>query len=59
MVGKRRGRTAITPTQEETVLIELQAPKKSQPKPRKAEAPKRNRDKPSRPSDLKVPEWAQ
>ena len=58
-LGRRRGRTAITPTQEETVLIELQAPKKSQPKPRKAEAPKRNRDKPSRPSDLKVPEWAQ
>jgi predicted Ser/Thr protein kinase len=58
-LGRRRGRTAITPTQEETVLIELQAPKKSQPKPRKAEAPKRNRDKPSRPSDLKVPDWAQ
>jgi hypothetical protein len=58
-LGKRRGRTAITPTQEETVLIELHAPKKPQPKPRKAEAPKRKRDKPARSSDLKVPEWAQ
>jgi hypothetical protein len=60
-LGKRRGRTAITPTQEETVLIELQAPKKSPPKPRKAEAPKRKRkrEKPARSSDLKVPEWAQ
>jgi serine/threonine-protein kinase len=58
-LGKRRGRTAITPTQEETVLIELHAPKRPQPKPRKAEAPKRKRDKPARSSDLKVPEWAQ
>jgi serine/threonine-protein kinase len=58
-LGKRRGRTAITPTQEETVLIELHAPKKPPPKPRKAEAPKRKRDKPARSSDLKVPEWAQ
>lgn len=58
-LGKRRGRTAITPTQEETVLIELQAPKKSPPKPRKAEAPKQKRAKPARSSDLKVPEWAQ
>jgi len=57
-LGKRRGRTAITPTQEETILIELQAPKKSPPKPRKAEAPKRKREKPARSSDLKVPEWA-
>jgi serine/threonine-protein kinase len=58
-LGRRRGRTAITPTQEETVLIELHAPKKPPPKPRKAEAPKRKRDKPARSSDLKVPEWAQ
>ena len=58
-LGKRRGRTAITPTQEETVLIELQAPKKSPPKSRKAEAPTRKREKPARSSDLKVPEWAQ
>jgi serine/threonine-protein kinase len=58
-LGKRRGRTAITPTQEETVLIELQAPKKAPPKPRKAEAPKRNREQVTRSSDLKVPEWAQ
>jgi hypothetical protein len=58
-LGKRRGRTAITPRQEETVLIELRTPKKSQPKPRKAEAPKQKREKPTRSSDLKVPEWAQ
>ncbi|MBW2189178.1 MAG: serine/threonine protein kinase [Deltaproteobacteria bacterium] len=58
-LGKRRGRTAITPTQEETVLIELHAPKRPQPKPRNAEAPKRKRDQPARSSDLKVPEWAQ
>jgi hypothetical protein len=58
-LGKRRGRTAITPTQEETVLIELHAPKKSPAKPRNAEAPKRKREKPARSSDLKVPEWAQ
>jgi len=58
-LGKRRGRTAITPTQEETVLIELRAPKKSPPKARKAEAPKRKRERPARSSDLKVPEWAQ
>jgi len=58
-LGKRRGRTAITPTQEESVLIELQAPKKSRPKSRKVEAPKRKREKPTRSSDLKVPEWAQ
>jgi serine/threonine-protein kinase len=58
-LGKRRGRMAITPIQEETVLIELQAPKKSAAKPRNAQAPKRKRTKPARSSDLKVPEWAQ
>jgi serine/threonine-protein kinase len=58
-LGRRRGRTAITPTQEQTVFIELQAPKKSPPKPRKAQAPKRKREKSTRSSDLKVPEWAQ
>ena len=58
-LGKRRGRTAITPTQEETVLIELQAPKKPPAKPRNAQASKRKREKPARSSDLKVPEWAQ
>ena len=57
-LGKRRGRTAITPTQEETVLIELQTPKKPPPRPRKAEAPKQKRETPARSSDLKVPEWA-
>jgi hypothetical protein len=58
-LGKRRGRTAVTPTQEETVLIELRAPKKAPPMPRNAQAPKRKREKPARSSDLKVPEWAQ
>ena len=57
-LGKRRGRTAITPTREETVLIELQTPKKPPPRPRKAEAPKQKRETPARSSDLKVPEWA-
>lgn len=58
-LGKRRGRAAITPTREETVLIELKAPKKSTAKPRNAQAPKRKRERPARASDLKVPEWAQ
>jgi predicted Ser/Thr protein kinase len=58
-LGKRRGRIAITPTQEETVLIELHAPKKSPPKPRNAQAPQGKREHPVRSSDLKVPEWAQ
>jgi serine/threonine-protein kinase len=58
-LGKRRGRTAITPSQEETVLIELHAPKRPMPKPRSAQVPKRKREAPARSSDLKVPEWAQ
>jgi len=58
-LGKRRGHTAITPTQEETVLIELTAPKKPAPKPRKTRAPQRKTDAQARASDLKVPEWAQ
>ena len=58
-LGKRRGRTAITPNQEETVLIELEAPKKPTAKPRNAQVPKRKREAPARSSDLKVPEWAQ
>ena len=58
-LGKRRGHAAITPTQEETVLIELRPPKKVPAKPRNAEAPKSKRHKPARSSDLKVPEWAQ
>jgi len=57
-LGRRRGRTAITPTQEETVLIELHAPKKPPPTPRKAKAPEHKRHNPARSSDLKVPEWA-
>jgi serine/threonine-protein kinase len=58
-LGKRRGRTAITPSQQETVLIELHAPKRPMPKPRSAQVPKRKRGAPARSSDLKVPEWAQ
>ena len=58
-LGKRRGRAAITPSHEETVLIELQAPKKPSTKPRSAQVPKRKRQAPARSSDLKVPEWAQ
>lgn len=58
-LGRRRGRTAITPTQEETVLIELQSAKKAPPKPRKAEGPAKERKQATRSSDLKVPEWAQ
>ena len=58
-LGKRRGRTAITPSEEETVLIELLAPKRPTPKPRSAQIPKPKRQAPARSSDLKVPEWAQ
>jgi serine/threonine-protein kinase len=58
-LGKRRGRTAIAPTDEETVLIQLEAPKRAKPNPRSAEAPRRERERPVRSSDLKVPEWAQ
>jgi len=58
-LGKRRGRTAITPSDEETVLIQLEAPKRAKPRPRSAEAPHRERERPVRSSDLKVPEWAQ
>jgi len=57
-LGKREGRTAITPTDEETVLIELQAPKKLQAKPRTAKPPESKRNDAARASDLKVPEWA-
>jgi hypothetical protein len=58
-LGKWRGRTALTPTQEESVLIELRAPKKTPLTPRNAQAPKRKRETSARSSDLKVPEWAQ
>jgi len=56
-LGRRRGRTAITPTQEETVLIELEALKNA--KPHKAAASEPQAKTRARPSDLKVPEWAQ
>jgi serine/threonine-protein kinase len=58
-LGRRRGQTAITPTDEETVLIQLEAPKRAKPSPRSAAAPRRERERPVRSSDLKVPEWAQ
>jgi hypothetical protein len=58
-LGKRRGRTAITPTQEATVLIDLEAPKKRPAKPRNAKASEPKRKERARVSDLKVPEWAQ
>ncbi len=57
-LGKRTGRAAITPSEEETVLIELETPKKPRTKPRNFQAPKRNRPAAARSSDLKVPEWA-
>jgi len=57
-LGKRRGRAAITPTEDKTVLIELKAPRKATPKPQVAEEPPRRR-RAARSSDLKVPEWAQ
>jgi serine/threonine protein kinase len=56
-LGKRRGRVAITPTEDETVLIKLNAPRKPATKP-PAEAQAR-RKRSARSSDLKVPEWAQ
>jgi len=58
-LGTRSGRTAITPTEEETVLIDLEAPKKRPAKPRSAKTPKPKRKERARASDLKVPEWAQ
>ena len=58
-LGKRKGRVAITPTEDETVLIELKAPKKQVAKPQAQPQPKRARSSAPRSSDLKVPEWAQ
>jgi len=60
-LGRRSGLTQITPTQEETVLIVLKAPKRVARQPRKvAEEPKPRRETntTTRASDLKVPEWA-
>ena len=56
-LGKRRGRVAITPTQDETVLIQLKAPRKAAAKKQASEQPAPRRS--ARSSDLKVPEWAQ
>ncbi len=59
-LGKRKGRIAVTPTREETVLIELAAPRRAPVKPRKASTTTPPpREKPERSSDLKVPKWAQ
>ena len=57
-LGKRRGRTAVTPTEEQTVLIGLEAPRRSALKVRDTEARKPQTAAPARASDLKVPEWA-
>jgi serine/threonine-protein kinase len=58
-LGKRRGRTAITPTDEQTVLIELNAPRKPAPTTASSSSPPKKRPPTSRSSDLKVPAWAQ
>ncbi|MGB8332285.1 MAG: protein kinase [Polyangiales bacterium] len=58
-LGKRRGRAAITPTQDQTILIELEAPRKPQAKQRDAKPSQPRRSEAARASDLKVPEWAQ
>jgi serine/threonine-protein kinase len=59
-LGRRRGRLAITPTEEQTVLIELKAPKRAASAANTGgEPPKRRQPSRSRSSDLKVPEWAQ
>jgi serine/threonine protein kinase len=58
-LGKRRGRVAITPTEEQTVLIELKAPPKAASASSSGATPrKRKRSSAPRASDLKVPEWA-
>lgn len=61
-LGRRRGRAAVTATDDETVLIELRAPAKPTSAPRvQKPAPRRapQRATPARSSDLKIPEWAQ
>ncbi|MEM7136904.1 MAG: protein kinase [Myxococcota bacterium] len=59
-LGKRTGRTLITPTQEETVLIELKTPRRVAAKPRNSTPakPRRTKSDANRASDLKVPAWA-
>ena len=59
-LGRRIGRTQITPVQEETVLIELKEPKKPASKPRNAAGakPRSTTETAHQASDLKVPEWA-
>ncbi|MFZ1866080.1 MAG: serine/threonine-protein kinase [Polyangiales bacterium] len=59
-LGKHRGRVAITPTREDTVLIALTArPPRTRSRPKDAHTSKRTSTTPVRASDLKVPEWAQ
>ena len=58
-LGKRKGRVALTPTEDQTVLIELKAPQKPVARPQAQKAPERKRKPAARSSDLKVPEWAQ
>jgi len=57
-LGRRTGRTKVMPTREETVLIELEAPKRSATKTRKSARAKPRSEPAHRASDLKVPEWA-
>ncbi len=60
-LGRRSGSTRITPNREETVLIELKAPKRVVRRARKrvdTPTPPRETKTPTRASDLKVPEWA-
>ncbi|MGD8316801.1 MAG: serine/threonine-protein kinase [Myxococcales bacterium] len=60
-LGKRRGRVAVTPAREDTVLIELAAPPRARTRTNRegVAASKRSNTRPIRASDLKVPEWAQ
>lgn len=58
-LGKRRGRIALTPKSEDTVLIDLEVPRSARAKASPAQAQKDPRRARGRASDLKVPEWAQ
>ncbi len=59
-LGKKKGRTAITPTSDQTVLIDLQAPKRKRPsKPATAQASRPAQSSASRSGEFKVPSWAQ
>jgi serine/threonine-protein kinase len=58
-LGKRKGRIAITPTDQQTVLIELAAASRVRSKAKEVQASRERSAAPARASDLKVPEWAQ